>query len=242
MVAKHGSRAAVAWNQYDVSGYLRSAELSVEVETGDTTVFGNGWTTALPGLGDATASFEGLYDPATQAHWRDQLGVSSGVLTYAPSGWSAIGDPARLLLGTSTAYAESSPVGDVVSFSWEVMSEDHFAGGQVLHPLGEDTNTTTGAEKDDSAATATGWTAQLHVTAVDAGSWVIKIEDAAVSNTYSDVTGGAFTAATAATSQRLVSASSTTALRRYVRYTATRTGGTAGDGITFLLSYARTTG
>ena len=242
MAFKHGSRAGVMWNQYDVSGYLRSAELSVEVETGDTTVFGNGWTTALPGIGDATASFEGLYDPTTQAHWRDQVGVSSGVLTYAPSGWTAIGDPARLLLGTSTAYAESSPVGDVVSFTWEVMSEDHFAGGQVLHPLGEDTNTTTGAEKDDASATATGWTAHVHATVVDGGSWVITLEDAAVSNTYSAVSGGAFTALTAAGSQRLVSATSTAALRRYVRYVATRTGGTAGDGITFLLSYARTTG
>jgi hypothetical protein len=28
-------------------------------------------------------------------------------------------------------------------------------------------------------------------------------------------------------------------LRRYVRYTATRTGGSVGNGITFHLSYAR---
>jgi hypothetical protein len=54
-----------------------------------------------------------------------------------------------------------------------------------------------------------------------------------------DVTGGAFTAATTATSQRLLSATSTTALRRYVRYVATRTGGAGGDGITFGLAYSR---
>lgn len=242
MAFKHGKSAAVAWNQYDVTGYLRSAELSVEVEPADTTVFGNGWTTAITGLGDATASFEGLYDPATQAHWRDQVGVSSGVLTYAPSGWSAIGDPARMLLGTSTSYAESSPVGDVVSFSWEVMSEDHFAGGQVIHPLGEDTNTTEGASKDDGAATATGWTLQVHVLLVDGGSWDFGLQDSANNSDWTYVDGSVTSAFTGPGAQRVVSASGTTALRRYVKYAATRTGGIAGNGVTFLLSYARTTG
>jgi hypothetical protein len=113
--------------------------------------------------------------------------------------------------------------------------------GDILHILTEDTNTTTGATKDDTAATATGWIAHLHVTAVDAGSWVVKLEDASASN-FSDgavVTDGTFTAATGATSQRLVSAAETTALRRYVRYVATRTGGAGGDGITFALAYSR---
>jgi len=237
---KHGKDAFVAFNQFNLTGYLRSAELSVEVASADTSTFGKGWTTAIAGMGSATASFEGLYD-MDQTAYRDQLQVDNGVLTICPGGGSAIGDPARMLSVTGTSYAESSPVGDVVSFSWEVMSEAAAAlPGQVLHPLGEDTNNTTGAEKDDGAATATGWTAHLHVLAVDGGSWVIALEDAAVSNTYSAVSGGAFTAATAATSQRLSSATSTAALRRYVRYTATRTGGSAGDGITFVLAYART--
>jgi hypothetical protein len=240
MAAKHGSTSRVAWNQYDVSSYLRSAELSVGVEAADTTTFGNGWKTGIVGLGESSASFEGLYDPTTQAHWRDQLGVSSGVLTYAPSGWAAIGDPARLLLGTSTSYVESSPVGDVVSFSWEVMSEAHFAGGQVLHPLGEDTNTTTGASKDDSAATTTGWAFHLHVTAVDGGSWEFGLNDSANNSDWAYVTGSVATLTTAGV-QRVSSAVGAT-LRRYVRYTATRTGGTAGDGISFLLAYSRTTG
>ena len=61
-----------------------------------------------------------------------------------------------------------------------------------------------------------------------------------MSNTYSDVSGGAFTAATGVTSQRQTSATDTADLRRYVRYVATRTGGAGGDGITFSLVYART--
>jgi hypothetical protein len=70
---------------------------------------------------------------------------------------------------------------------------------------------------------------------------VVKLQDASASNFSdgADVTGGAFTAATTPTSQRLQSATATTALRRYVRYVATRTGGAGGDGITFGLAYSR---
>lgn len=242
MAFKHGSKAGVAWNQYDVSGYLRSAELNVGVEPADTSVFGLGWKTSIVGLAESSFSAEGLYDPATQAYWRDQLAVSSGVLTYAPSGWAAVGDPARLLIGTSTAYGESSPVGDAVAFSWEVMSDDHFAAGQVLHPFSEDTNTTTGSSKNDSSATTTGWTAHLHVSAVDGGSWLIRVQDSADNSAWSVVVGLQFDNITAATASRLESSTATAEVRQYVRYTATRTGGSAGDGVTFLLAYARTGG
>jgi hypothetical protein len=81
----------------------------------------------------------------------------------------------------------------------------------------------------------------LHVTAVDAGggSWVIKLEDSANGSDWTDVSAGAFAAKTAVGAERLRSAASTTTLRRYVRYTATRTGGSAGEGITFFVAYAR---
>jgi hypothetical protein len=238
-VAVHGKNAFVAFNLYNITGFLRSAEFNADIDVADTTTFGQGWKTAIVGMGGSTASFEGLYD-MDQTVYRDQLQASSGVLTYCPGGGSAIGDQARLLPVTGTSYVESSPVGDVVSFSWEVMSDAAVAAaGQVLHPIGEDTNTTVGASKDDASATATGWTAHLHVGVVDGGSWVVKLEDSANNSDWADVSGGAFTAATGGTWQRLTSSSTTAALRRYVRYTATRTGGSSGDGILFTLAYAR---
>lgn len=237
-MAVHGKNTAVWWNAADISGYLDAADLSIDAETGETTTYGKGWKTYLGGLVDATVGFTGKYDATAGNAIEGQLGTDSGVLTYCPGGASAIGDRARLVSVTGTTYAESSPVGDVVTFSWDTHSQTIVGLGWVLHPLAADTNTTTGAERDDAAATSSGWVAHLHVTAVSGGSWVVKLQDAAVSNTYSDVSGGAFTAATGATSQRLASASGAT-LRRFVRYVATRTGGTAGDTITFGLSYAR---
>jgi hypothetical protein len=241
MAFKHGKSTAVWFGSKDLSPYFHSAELSVETEASDTTVFAATWQTSLTGTMGAKASLEGYYDP-TITDLTATLGGEFGyVLTYAPGGAAAIGDRARLLSVASTSYSESDEVGGIVAVSWDPMASGTVGFGDILHTFTEDTNTTTGATKDDTAATATGWVAHLHVSLVDGGSWVVKLQDASASNFSdgADVTGGAFTAATTATSQRLLSATGTTALRRYVRYIATRTGGSGGDGITFGLSYAR---
>jgi hypothetical protein len=238
MPALHGKGTTVLVNEFDASAYLDNTDFSLDAGTGETTTYGGNWKTFTAGLNEATVGFTGKWDPLF-TELRSELGNDNGVLTYSPGGGATVGHRARLVLFTATSYVETSPVADVVTFGWDVLSEASVGLGWMLHPLAEDTNTTVGTERDDLAATATGWMAHLHVLAVDGGSWVIKLEDAAVSNTYSDVTGGAFTAATGATSQRLTSSSTTTALRRYVRYTATRTGGSVGNGITFALAYSR---
>lgn len=236
-MAVHGKNTTVLFNSTDLSGYLNATDYSSDVDMSDVSTYGMGWKAFMAGLSDATVGFGGFYDPTLTA-LNSAIAVDSGVLTYSPGGGASIGDGARLVLVSGSSLTFSSPVGDVVAMGWDVQSEATVGIGQVLHPLGVDTNTTTGAEKDDTAATTTGWMAHLHVTAVSGGSWEVKLQDAAVTNTYSDVSGGAFTAATGATQQRLSSASGAT-LRRFVRYVATRTGGSAGDTITFALAYSR---
>lgn len=239
MALKHGKSAAVYLGAVNLSPYLNSAELSAEADTADTTTFAATWKTAILGSAGGSIDVAGYYDPAETTLPTLFNSLVPGVLTYCPAGGTAIGDRARLVSANDVSYKESSPVGGAVAITASFQADGVLAFGDVLHPLGEDTNTTTGAEKDDTAATQTGWTAHLHVISVDGGSWVVKLQDAAVSNTYSDLSGGAFTAATGATSQRLQSTAITTELRRYVRYVATRTGGSAGDGITFVLAYSR---
>lgn len=235
----HGKNTAVYWNTTVMSGYLQQTDFEVSLETHDVTTYGKGWKEYAAGLLDSTTGFQGIYDAAAGTVIEAALGTDAGVLTYCPAGGTAVGERARLVSVTTANYSESSPVGDVVKFSWDVQSESTTGFGQVLHPLGTDTNTTTGATKDDTAATTSGWASHLHVTGVSAGSWVVKLQDSPDGSSWSDVTGGAFTAATGATSQRLSSAANTTSLGRYVRYVATRTGGSASDTITFHLSYAR---
>lgn len=238
MAFKHGRLARVYFGAIDLSPYMNSATLTASQETADTTTFGSTWTSAIAGLSGATFSGGGFYDPSLTVI-DSALGADLGVLTYCPGGATAVGDMARLMPVTTTAYERSSSATEAVVFSWEAIAQRALAIGRLLHPLSEDTNNTTGSSKDDAAATTTGWTAHLHVTAVDGGSWVVKLQDSADNSSWSDVSGGAFAAVTGAASERLLSASGAT-LRRYIRYVATRTGGTAGDGITFVLAYART--
>jgi hypothetical protein len=235
----HGKNTVVVLDAANLSPFLNSADVSYDVDAADTTAFQAGWKTAIAGTLGAKADLGGMYDP-TELTMRNLVGadasLTGGLLTIAPA--PAIGERAHLLAIVASSYAESSPVGGIIGLKWSVLASGAGGMGQLLHPLAKDTNTTTGADKDDGGSTTTGWTAHLHVIGVDAGSWVVKLQDAATLPTYADVTGGAFTAKTAAGSQRLVSASGAT-LRRFVRYVATRTGGSAGDGITFVLAYSR---
>jgi len=240
MAFLHGRLTSVWFNEHSLTPYLNSAGLSATGDTADTTVFGNTWKTAVAGQGSATASFGGFHDVDLTELDQGALGQDSGVLTYCPGGGAVIGDVARLALVIETSLSTSSPVGGAVAITWDALSQSSVGFGAVLHPLGEDTNTTTGATKDDAAASATGWMAHLHVTLVDGGAWVVKLQDSADGSSWADVTGGAFASLSAVGSERIVSAAATTALRRYIRYAATRTGGTAGDGITFALAVART--
>jgi hypothetical protein len=238
MATKHGRNAVILWNSTDLTGYLNAADATTEVDNADTSTFGNSWRTNLAGLAANTYTFEGFHDVDVAASFTGALQTDGGVLSFCPGGGATIGDNVELVSATSTSLGRSASLDGAVALSWAVSAQTYVGFGWVLHPLGEDTNTTTGADRDDAAATQLGWTAHLHVTAVDGGSWVIKLQDAATTD-WADVTGGAFTAATTATSQRLVSAAITTELRRHVRYVATRTGGSVGDGITFFLGYAR---
>jgi hypothetical protein len=237
----HGKATTVLLGSVNLSPYLDSADLGSDMDVADTTSFGSGWKTAIAGPASSKLDFSGFYDPTQTSVRTLFLSGVPGVLTFAPGSGAAIGDDSYLLSALDVASNISSPVGGVVAIKGSVLANDVVGFGYMLHPLAEDTDTTTGATRDDTAATASGWTAHLHVTVVDGGSWVVKLQDASASNMsdVADVTGGAFTAATGTTSQRLRGATSTTALRRYVRYVATRTGGVGGNGITFALALAR---
>lgn len=239
MATLHGKNTKVWFNEHDLGPYLSSIGFTGARETADSTTFASGGDREfVAGVRATTVTAAGFHD-ADFTDIDDAFDSGAGVLTWSPGGGAAIGDRAYLASIIGTSLSRSSPVGGVVAIAWDTMADTVTGLGQVLHPKGEDTNNTTGASKDDGAATTTGWQAHLHVFTVDGGSWVIKLQDSANNSAWADVTGGAFAAVTGAASERLVSAAATTELRRYVRYVATRTGGSSGDGITFALGYSR---
>lgn len=240
MATLQGKNTKVWFNEHDLGPYLSSIGFTGTRETADSTTFGSGGNKEfVAGVRATTVAAAGFHD-ADLTEIDDAFDSGDGLLTWSPGAGSAIGDRAYLASIIGTSLSRSAPAGGVVAIAWDTMADTVTGLGQVLHPKGEDTNTTTGASKDDGAATQTGWQAHLHVFGpVDGGSWEIKLQDSANNSAWADVTGGAFAAVTGAASERLVSAAATTELRRYVRYVATRTGGSSGDGITFALAYSR---
>jgi hypothetical protein len=236
MAFVHGRHTEVLVAAADLSSYFRSHDIGVDVDTADSTTFTKAWKTHVVGAASAVLTLDGLYDPAmTDA--RDDLTVEAGtIVTVGPAGLSAVGQQARLLGVHSTAYAESSPVGDVVAFSWSVMADDAIGFGHVLHPLAEVTSDGDGATFDGLASSAAGAVAHLHVTAVSATDEIdVIVEDSANGSDWDPITGGAFATADAATSERLLIPG---AIRRYLRASWDITG--SGDNeVTFAVAMAR---
>jgi hypothetical protein len=81
---------------------------------------------------------------------------------------------------------------------------------------------TNGASLDGAAATTNSWQAYLQVFALTSGTPTIKIQDSADDSTFADLTGGAFSAPAANTTERIAGAAGAT-LRRYVRVATTGT-------------------
>ena len=97
-----------------------------------------------------------------------------------------------------------------------------------------DTTATNGTSLDyGSASTAFGWAAYLHVFSFTGTSVTVTVQDSADNSSFTALTGGAFTAATGATQQRLQSAAGAT-VRRYVRAITTGTFSNAVFAVNFV--------
>jgi hypothetical protein len=243
MAPRFGAQTSVWLDAADASPFFHEAGIEVAVETAETTTFQPGaspaWKAFIEGTASAKASLKGYYDQTSDAALVANIRDGGSVLTYGPAGLLAVGDPARLLLVHEVAVAESSPIGGAVLASAGFTGDAAVGFGWCLHPLSVDTGTTTGATRNDGAASSTGWQAHLHVTAVTGSptSWTAKLQDSADGATWADVAGGGFAPTNTPAAQRLVSAPGA-ALRQYVRYVATVIGGTAPT-VTFGLAYAR---
>jgi hypothetical protein len=149
----------------------------------------------------------------------------------------AVGKPAMLMYADVLKYALDNPVADLVKVSIELTSQkwavEH---GVSLHDLTAETGTGNGTSTDNGAATTNGGVGVFHCTAIAgaAPSVVVKIQHSTNNSTWVDLLS--FTAATAATKQRIEVAAATT-INQYLREVHTF-GGTTSS-ITFNSAFAR---
>lgn len=227
----HGKGSRVWLGAYDISTYLNAADVSVDVETADTTTFLSSWKSAIPGEAAATAELGGYYDTAYTDAKASLTAQTGEVLTVVPGGSSA----ARLFKVLKTAYKESAPIGGAVAFNLGVLADGTASFGDVLKtPAAAITATANTSSVDGGAQSTTGAVAHLHVFSVSTDdSLTVTIEDSANNSTWATI--GTFAAATGATSERLVINGT---VRRYVRAVLTVSG--SGVSITAGLAFART--
>ncbi len=127
---KHGKNAyfaldGTAASLVAISDTLNEITLPREIETAETTAFGNNDKTYITGLADATISLSGMFDATVDTMIGGNIAnlksgsVASLSFEYGPSG-SAASAPKFSGEALITSYEIGSPVGDVVTYSLEL--------------------------------------------------------------------------------------------------------------------------
>src|SRR3990172_7841290 len=178
---------------------------------------------------DLSADVDTADTTVFKANWKTALTGAAGLAT--------VGDGARLMSALTTVYAESSPVGGAVGFSWSVFCDGEVGFGVVLHPLVAVTGDANGTTHTGPVGgSTTGAIAHLHVTSVSAGDDItVTLEDSANGSDWLAISGGAFANLAVAGSERLVISGT---IRRYTRAVWNVTG--TDVSIVFGVALART--
>lgn len=127
---KHGKNAqfrldGTAGTLVNISDSLNEITMPREIETAETTAFGNNDKTYITGLADATVSLSGMFDATVDTMINGNIAnlksgsVASLSFEYGPSG-SAATSPKFTGEALITSYEIGSPVGDVVTYSLEL--------------------------------------------------------------------------------------------------------------------------
>jgi len=155
-------------------------------------------------------------DAAGQAHpVLSALPTTDRYVTYLRG--SGIGKGAASILAVQVGYDPSRGQDGSLTMNTSAQSTGGIPlewGEQLTAGVRTDTAATNGASLDGGAATTFGGSAYLHVLAVTGTSVTVTLQDSADNSSWANITGGAFTAATARGAQRLTVAGT---VRRYVR-------------------------
>ena len=131
MAFVHGKKSVfkiddVAGSLTDISSFCEEVSLSRDIETAETTTFGNDAKTYITGLTDATISVSGKFDAgsasAVDPVLSGVLGSASTVswVYRANSASTSSTNPEYQGEGIVTSYEITGSVGDAVTFSAEV--------------------------------------------------------------------------------------------------------------------------
>lgn len=245
----HGKGTGVLLDQYNLSEYFNSADVAQTIDVAETTSFTSSAKSYIVGLNDATVSLSGMY--SQDAGGSDEvlsgiLGTATTPLVTVAFGIGTIGN--RCITGRvhETNYSIASPVADVSTVTADFNASTDAVSGQTYGIRGgvmltAGTSIAFGslgnlASVDNSASSANGAMAVLHVTAntIAGGNTTIKVQHSTDNSSWADLM--TFTAVAASTATKELKTATGT-INRYVRATAS-TAGSSG-AITFHVGFAR---
>lgn len=224
----NANNTTILYDNFALAAYLKSAAPQATVAMLDTTTLADSSLSYQPGLRQFQFALQGLFDSATGAgsllaDITSYFGSATPTAaTIAPSGFAA-GNPAWLLPAQTIDYQVSSTVADLVPFTLTLGAGNQPGLGICLTALAALSSTGNGTSQDNSASTANGGVAHLHVTAVSGAgaSMTAKIQHSTNNSTWTDL--ATFSAATAVGSQTV---QITGTVNRYVRAAYTISGST----------------
>lgn len=249
-VPVHGKQTRVLCDEKDLSPFLREVSVSAEMEPAEVTTFGDNDREYIPGLRNATISFDGLFAASTTPA-DDIVNFLDGALggstkhVYTVDLTRSTGGRALLVNADNTTYDVSVPVEDVVSCSVDAQVSGGYRGGRMLRPLAAATSTGSNSAvltvgTTSAGGTTSGGVAHLHVTAISAASVTFRIQHSTSGSTWA--TAHTFTAATAATFQRSTISGTIKEQVRATISTFTTSASTAADSVTGAVAFARNAG
>lgn len=235
------SKSRVMADQYDISQFLQKMNPVRNRDFADCSTLVSESREYTPVLRGGSFMLEGLYRTKDIAGESLQdifaaLPDTQIIVTGYPD-TRTVGKPAYLMYADVLKYNLDNVVADLVKVSIECTSQKRAVEhGVSLHDLTAETGTGNGTSTDNGAATTNGGVGVLHVSAIAgaAPSVVVKIQHSTNNSTWADLLS--FSAATAATKERVEVAAGTT-VNRWLREVHTF-GGTTSS-ITFNSAFAR---
>ncbi len=234
MAFVHGKATVVLGDDVALTGYLTQHTASKTVQIVDVTTYGSDDRVFLAGVEEGALSINGLFDAAASAsdvELHSALGASTGKILTVGYGGLTIGNRTAMLQARETSYNINGSVQDAVRLAATFQADGGIDRGVALHDLTAETGTGNYSSVDNTASTANGSLAHLHVSAFTGTDCTIKVQHSTDDAIWSDLI--TFTTVSGVTQERSTSAGT---VNRYVR--AAITAGTF-TSVTFAVSFAR---
>lgn len=214
---------------FDLSGQTKQWDVSGGPSPIDTTDITQSANERIGGLLSGKVKYVTHFDPLAATHLRlSLLPTTDQWMMLAHR--TAVGAPAWALQGLQIGYDPTRDNAGAVTFSVDAQSDAMGIDWSVLATAGKRTDTvaTNGVSIDHGIVPpgSFGLQAYLQVFAFTGTTCTIKLQgstDDGGVDPYADITGGAFTAVTAAPNSQKIATSRTQAVKRYARVVTTGT-------------------